>query len=295
MTLKDELIPTYSQYGEDLILKALLHDVKKGFYVDVGANDPEIDSVTELFYREGWSGINIEPIKSLYEKLQKHRKRDVNVHAGISNQKGTLQFREYTKMPGHSTFDKAQREAHSVEEYKDYEVAVETLAGLLREKEINRIHFLKIDVEGYEYEVISGADWKANRPEVICIEANHTSKDWKKILINSKYKLFINDGLNEYYVAEESIHRTIDFGERVALLSYKSIKNHHVCEWGKDVERIAFLEDFTDRQDKLIKSLQAQSIDLAKQSLSDKTLPQRIKLAVKGLTLDYIRYIKNKR
>ncbi len=71
--MKDGTIITYAQYNEDIILKALLYDVKKGFYVDVGANDPDDDSVTKLFYQNGWNGINIEPIESLHKELIRSR------------------------------------------------------------------------------------------------------------------------------------------------------------------------------------------------------------------------------
>ena len=66
-------IITYSQYNEDIILTALLSDIKKGFYVDVGANYPETDSVTKKFYLSGWSGINIEPIETLHKQLVRKR------------------------------------------------------------------------------------------------------------------------------------------------------------------------------------------------------------------------------
>ena len=47
-----------SQNREDLILEAFFIGEKKGFYVDVGAYDPDYDSVTKLFYLKGWNGIN---------------------------------------------------------------------------------------------------------------------------------------------------------------------------------------------------------------------------------------------
>ena len=52
---------SYSEYYEDIILYLLLFDIKKGFYIDVGAFDPIKVSVTKLFYLKGWNGINIEP------------------------------------------------------------------------------------------------------------------------------------------------------------------------------------------------------------------------------------------
>lgn len=35
-------------------------NISKGFYIDIGTNDPYFFSVTKAFYKIGWSGINIE-------------------------------------------------------------------------------------------------------------------------------------------------------------------------------------------------------------------------------------------
>ena len=56
-------IVSHAQNFEDVILNRALEDVESGFYIDIGANDPDIDSVTRYFYEKGWSGIKIEPFK----------------------------------------------------------------------------------------------------------------------------------------------------------------------------------------------------------------------------------------
>ena len=44
---------SYAQFLEDLVLHCALKDVDKGFYIDVGANDPTDLSVTKFFYDRG--------------------------------------------------------------------------------------------------------------------------------------------------------------------------------------------------------------------------------------------------
>ena len=44
---------TYSQCLEDFILYCIFYDIDNGFYVDVGANDPNYISVTKAFYLNG--------------------------------------------------------------------------------------------------------------------------------------------------------------------------------------------------------------------------------------------------
>ena len=42
-----------------------------GFYVDVGAMDPVIDSVTKVYYEHGWHGIDIEPHPALPRRSER--------------------------------------------------------------------------------------------------------------------------------------------------------------------------------------------------------------------------------
>lgn len=205
--MKTEFTTTYAQNREDIILEGFFIERKgkPGFYVDVGAGSPMDDSVTRLFYQQEWRGINIEPIGHIHKSLVLHRGKDINLNIGVSNTEGVLTFREYAA-DGFSTFSEDIQEQYSNKpdeytvKYEDYEVETETLASIFKKQKVKDIQFLKIDVEGYEYEVIESNDWKNFRPEVLCIEANHVKKDWRGILLQNKYKLSFFDGLNEYYV-----------------------------------------------------------------------------------------------
>ena len=70
---------------------------------------------------------------------------------------------------------------------------------------------MKIDVEGFEYEVLAGNDWEKCSPRLICIEANHVDKDWRPMLDKLNYSFAFFDGLNEYYLASDEAYRLEDF------------------------------------------------------------------------------------
>lgn len=203
-----EHLISYAQNREDLILYVLLHSVKEGFYVDVGANDPVIGSVTKFFYDRGWHGINIEPLPSLYTVVSKKRRRDININAAISNQKGQLKLREYGNgKHGWSTLSEDSKATHQSERnYKDYEVEVKTLKDIFEENKITDIDFLKVDVEGFEYEVLSGNDWQRYRPRIILVEDTSPEK-WTGILAGADYQEVYHDGLNRYFVRTDLLDR----------------------------------------------------------------------------------------
>lgn len=196
----------YAQNREDLILEALFPDIKTGFYVDVGACHPHVASVTKRFYLNGWRGINIEPQAELCELFNIERPRDINLNVGISDKKSKMTMRAYIYNRGLTTFANDMKRDYEgghgdkTEEYEDVSVEVYTLKEILKTQKVASIQFLKVDVEGFEYEVLNGNDWQRFRPEVICIEANHVIQDWHPLLADNGYKKVFFDGLNEYYV-----------------------------------------------------------------------------------------------
>lgn len=225
-------IISYAQNREDLILAGFFSDEEIGFYIDIGANSPLIDSVTKIFYDKGWNGINIEPIHSYYEQLKKLRTRDTNLNIGISNRAGKLDLREYGGT-GLSTFSDALKGQYAdapdyfTEDFKDYEVRVDTLANVFKKQKVQRISFMKIDVEGYEHNVLESNDWTLYRPEVICIEANHIKQDWHGILKKNDYEKVFFDGLNEYFVdTKAKVKREFSYVE--AIINKEPIVNYRL-------------------------------------------------------------------
>ncbi len=204
-------VVSYAQNREDIILDGFFKDVENGFYVDIGASDPVVDSVTKYFYDRGWTGINVEPNPLVYKNLAKERVHDINVNAIVSNSKSSeALLRIYKKGDGLSTVSEKIKDEYehkttaATKDYKDTAIKTVTLKDLFETNGVSKIHFLKIDVEGYEYEVLKSNNWEKYRPEVICIESNHLVKDWHPILKESKYEKVFFDGLNEYYASEES-------------------------------------------------------------------------------------------
>jgi len=289
--IDERAIVTYAQYNEDIVLLALLYDVERGFYIDVGANHPTRDSVTLLFYRRGWRGVNVEPISELYDQLVKLRKRDVNLNCGAGSKHGVLTLREYTKTQGHSTFVDSMKADHTVDmPYRDYDVEIKTLATIINEQGAPHVHFLKIDVEGFEYEVIKGNDWEKYRPEVVCVESNNIRQDWRKILTSRNYALFIFDGLNEFYVAKEAWWRTEGFAERVIALDYNTLKQHQFDAWRADNKHIDSLQEQLNKSSEQINELNQQMLAVGRLSLSGKSMLGRVKRSIYGLTIDWLRY-----
>lgn len=228
----DELV-SYAQNQEDMVLHALLHKTKKGFYVDVGANHETLHSVTKFFYERGWHGINIDPNVSLMREF-KPRTRDTNLTIGVSNQKGELNFREYPHHDGLSTLSSDIKDQHAAENlpYKDYTVKVTTLKDIFKQHHVKDIDFLKVDVEGFEPEVLEGNDWDKYRPAVVTFEGTHLEK-CRDYLLTKDYREAYFDGLNIYMIANERPELTIHTYSGVLLShgfkmhAHKQLEDQH--------------------------------------------------------------------
>ena len=249
----DRYIVSYAQNREDIILSAFFDEDYKGFYVDVGANDPIHESVTKFFYDRGWEGINIEPLPHQYEKLIKERNRDINLNIGISDKDGVARLNYYPNGDGLSTMSKKMKSSYeqNPDEFTSnvevMSIRVSTLRNVFEENlKANRISFLKIDVEGVEYEVLAGNDWSKYRPEVICIEANHIGQDWHNILLDQGYTRVFFDGVNEYY-SDNHTNKSTKFDYVHGVIYKEPIVNFRLIKDFKALEeKIANLTALND-------------------------------------------------
>ncbi len=209
---------SWSQHWEDVRLWRVLRDRAPGFYVDVGARDPSVDSVTRTFYELGWRGVDVEPDPHHAERMRAARPEDRIVEAAASDTPGPVTFFQIDPgeggSAGLSTVDAevaAQHEAagHTVERLTVERVRLADVLDGTDAESPERFHFLKIDVEGHETAVLRGCDLRRFRPLLVVFEARSpdsgadTYAEGEALLAASGYVPAADDGLNRWYVREE--------------------------------------------------------------------------------------------
>jgi len=175
----------YSQCGQDSFLdKNVFRGFKNGVFVDAGAHDGVTINNTIFFESiHNWSGINIEPIKSVYDKLVLNRPSCININCAVSDSDGNSEFiinSGYTEMLSglKSTYDTrhCQRLSNEIKQMggTTQTISVETkrLESIFDIHNIKHVHYLSIDVEGAEFNVIKSIDFTKVFIDVIGFENN---------------------------------------------------------------------------------------------------------------------------
>ena len=192
----------WSQEGEDQILRRIFGNQKLGFYIDVGAHHPIRFSNTYLFYRKGWSGINVDAAPDSMVSFDKKRPRDINLEVGIGKVKRSENFYIFNE-PALNTFSEriatSLHEAESKYRIKEVvKVEVLPLSQILDRHlpKSQRIDFLNVDVEGMDFEVLDSNNWDKYKPKIILAESRSSDIDGAKksplgeLLLNNGYNLY---------------------------------------------------------------------------------------------------------
>lgn len=200
---------SYAQNFEDVLLWRLLHDVERGQYLDIGAQDPVFDSVSLAFYNAGWRGLHVEPTPAYAARLREARPDETVIEAAITSSEGPIEFYEIPET-GLSTGKAEIAERHRESGFEKRTILVPCMRlDRLFAKMSGDVHWMKVDVEGMEAEVLKSWGDHLRRPWVLLIEATfpntqeHCEHLWIEEVLSRGYREAHFDGLSRYFIHEE--------------------------------------------------------------------------------------------
>jgi FkbM family methyltransferase len=175
----------------------------KGYFVEVGANEPRARSQTFHLEQTGWTGVLIEPQPQLAAQLRAERKAKVFAVAcsSLENAGRTLPLHVAGPL---SSLDRA-RMAPGASPERVIEVPVRTLDSVLEEADAPaHFDFLSIDVEGHEIEVLRGFDIARWRPRLVLLEDHVADLSKHHYLKRVGYRIMRRYENNGWYVPCDS-------------------------------------------------------------------------------------------
>ncbi len=196
---------SYSQMNQDLKCLEFFDNKKEGFFVDIGAHNGIELSNTYLLEKDyNWNGICVEPIKSVFKKLEKNRNCKCK-NVGIYDTKGEIEF---SIIEGY--FEMLSGISESINHHKGIvdthckkiTIPTITFTELLDECQAPPVmDFLSLDSEGSELKILKGLDHEKYKFRYITLEHNYTPlrEEIRKFLITKGYEYVSENSHDDIY------------------------------------------------------------------------------------------------
>jgi len=187
----------------DRLMREFFAHTKAGFFVDVGAAHPHVNSQSWPFEQAGWSGVLVEPRPEFAEALRRDRRAAV-FEVACSSPGNAGRTMPLNLAGGHSSLNRNLVIA-ALQAQGQVDVSIRTLDDILAEAQAPvPIDLVSIDVEGHEQDVLAGFDLDRWRPRLILIEDHVLSLDLHRTLQQRGYKWVRRTDLNGWYVPADA-------------------------------------------------------------------------------------------
>jgi FkbM family methyltransferase len=207
-------------------IKNNLKDAPKPILFDVGANIGEYSIALADFFGSASTVHAFEPSKETFEKLKTTIGPRTNVVAnncGLSDSEGTLRL--YKNTERHTLASVYQRDLEHYDLKLDQveEIQLSTVDAFCTTHGIERLHFLKIDIEGHELSALKGAERMIREGRIDFIQfefggANVDSRTYFRdffTLLKPNFRIYriVRDGLRpiEQYMESYEQFNTINY------------------------------------------------------------------------------------
>ncbi|MER3434706.1 MAG: hypothetical protein C4288_15100 [Leptolyngbya sp. ERB_1_1] len=185
----------------------------KPYFIQVGANDGiNGDPLYEFILKWNWSGIKIEPVSYIFNKLKTNFQNfpDIILENSAIAKENSIQTFYYLKQDEDAPEWYSQLGSFSLptllkhsqwipdlqERLVTSNVSCLTIEALCHKHNIQSVDVIHIDTEGYDFEVIKLIDFEKLAPTIILYEHKHLSEEDRTLcnqhLQNLGYQLFSN-------------------------------------------------------------------------------------------------------
>jgi FkbM family methyltransferase len=173
-----------SQCLQDIYLdRWVFGGMRGGVFLDIGAHDGITFSSSYFFETaRGWTGTCVEPNPAVFEKLRAHRTCTA-LGCCVAGQEGVVPFRKVTgyseMLSGIERNYHPDHRARVERELKQFggtsetiPIEARTLPGIAAGNGLSEIHYLSVDTEGSEYEILQSLPAEGLFVHALTVECN---------------------------------------------------------------------------------------------------------------------------
>jgi FkbM family methyltransferase len=182
-------------------VRGLTKELTNGYFLEVGAYDGVTASSTLILEQMGWDGICVEPHPIGYRRLKRNRRCicDNNVIMGNTQSVNYIAHGIRSGVDGEFATEVINR--HGELNERGTTRTPITLNALLEiHKAPKVIHYFALDVEGAEFEVLTGLNFRKYKVLLISSERNKQYKAVRRFLRRRGYRLVRPGGRDDRFV-----------------------------------------------------------------------------------------------
>ena len=205
-----------SQLYQDINVIEFFNKKENLFFVDIGAYDGITISNTYLLEKQyKWSGICSEPLPEAFKQLINYRDAQCDNNAVLDKTGLTFDFSESGLLSGITKY--IDKYIH-VKECKKSKANTITLQDLLKKyKSSNIIHYLSLDTQGSELEILQSVNYSQYTFLYITLEHNYIEPKrslMREILLSNGYLYKGENKWDDEYIHESNILGTFYYDKK---------------------------------------------------------------------------------
>jgi len=199
--------------------------------IDVGAHKGEsIELFSKNFIIKKIISFEASPInfKYLKKKIEKNKQGYNNTEIVLENialgaEDKIIEFKQFDESSS-STIKKVDEESkyykrkfrlinflNNKKIYKKFQIKISKLKDYIEKNNIRKIDFMKIDTEGYEFEILLGLENKIQLIDIIMFEHHYDNMIKKGYTFADINKLLIKNHFNKIYKSRMPFRKTFEY------------------------------------------------------------------------------------
>ena len=221
-----------SETGEIYVLKK----IRKNFgsdeqltAFDAGANVGEYSKLIAKLFGENTRIHSFEPSKKTYDRFVEntsHIKNIIPNNFGLSDTEKNLLLYTNRENSGLASVYQRNLEHIGVEMNKSEEIKLSTIINYCKKNNINRIHLLKLDIEGHEFHALKGAVEMIENKKIDFIQFEFGGCNIDSRIFFQDFFYLLKDRYRIYRILKDGLAEMPEYSEKYELF----IKSNFLAE-----------------------------------------------------------------